>query len=131
LVLLAPHVFVEPVTLASIAAIREVYRTSDLKARLARHHAHVDDAFLGWADAWLDPQFAAWSIEAGVAGVSAPMLLIQGRDDDYGTLAQLDRIQAQATAPAVRLVLDHCGHAPQRDQDAVVLAAIVAFARSL
>jgi pimeloyl-ACP methyl ester carboxylesterase len=132
LALMAPHVFVEPVCIASIARIRETYRASgELKARLARHHAHVDDAFLGWADTWLAPEFLAWSIEDIVAGIAVPMLLIQGRDDEYGTLAQLDRIEARARGPTTRLVLDGCGHAPQRDREPAVLEAIVAFAASL
>jgi pimeloyl-ACP methyl ester carboxylesterase len=131
LVLLAPHVFVESISVASIARIRESYRTTDLRARLARHHAHVDDAFLGWADTWLAPEFLAWSIDDAVARITQPMLLIQGRDDEYGTLAQLDRIEAGAQGPASRLVLADCGHAPQRDQEEAVLEAIVAFAKSL
>ena len=131
LVLVAPHVFVEPITVESIARIRETYRTTDLRARLAKYHARVDDAFLGWADTWLRPEFLAWSIEALVAEVSRPMLLIQGRDDEYGTLEQLDRIEARAQAPVSRLVLDRCGHSPHRDQEAAVLDAIVAFARGL
>ena len=131
LALMAPHVFVEPITVASIARIRETYRTTDLRARLAKYHARVDDAFLGWADTWLRPEFLAWSIEALVADVRRPMLLIQGRDDEYGTLAQLDRIEARARAPVSRLVLDRCGHSPHRDQEAAVLDAIAAFARGL
>jgi pimeloyl-ACP methyl ester carboxylesterase len=125
LALMAPHVFVEAVTVASIARIRETYRTTDLRARLAKYHAHVDDAFLGWADTWLRPEFLAWSIEDLVPAVTQPMLLIQGRDDEYGTLEQLDRITARAQAPLSRLVLEACGHSPQRDQPAAVLDAIV------
>ena len=131
LVLMAPHVFVEPETVASIARIRETYRETDLQARLAKYHARVDDAFLGWADTWLRPEFLAWSIEDLVAGVSRPMLLIQGRDDEYGTLEQLDRIAARAQAPVSRLVLDRCGHSPHRDQEAAVLDAIADFALEL
>jgi pimeloyl-ACP methyl ester carboxylesterase len=131
LVLMAPHVFVEPVCVESIARIRESYRTTDLRTRLARHHAHVDDAFLGWADTWLTPEFLAWSIEDVVVHVTQPILLIQGRDDEYGTLAQIDRIEARAPGPATRLVLADCGHAPQRDQETAVLEAIVAFAKTL
>jgi pimeloyl-ACP methyl ester carboxylesterase len=131
LVLMAPHVFVEPNTVESIARIRETYRVTDLGARLAKYHARVDDAFLGWADTWLRPEFLAWSIEALVAGVSGPMLLIQGRDDEYGTLEQLDRIAARAQGPVARLVLERCGHSPHRDQEAAVLDATVGFARGL
>jgi len=131
LVLMAPHVFVEPICVASITRIRETYRTTDLRARLAKHHAHVDDAFLGWADTWLAPEFLAWSIEDLLPRVTVPMLLIQGLDDEYGTLAQLDRIEARAQGATTRLVLADCGHAPQRDQEAAVLEAIVAFVKGL
>jgi pimeloyl-ACP methyl ester carboxylesterase len=131
LVLMAPHAFVEPETVASIARIRETYRTSDLRARLAKYHAHVDDAFLGWADTWLLPEFLGWSIEDLLPAVVAPTLLIQGVDDEYGTLAQLDRIEAGVKGPVSRLVLDACGHSPQRDQEGTVLEAIVGFANGL
>jgi pimeloyl-ACP methyl ester carboxylesterase len=131
LALMAPHVFVEPICVESIARIRETYRTSDLKARLAKYHAHVDDAFLGWADTWLLPEFLAWSIEDLLPRVTQPLLLIQGRDDEYGTLAQLDRIEAAVKDPTSRLVLENCGHSPWRDQEAAVLTAIVAFAEQL
>jgi pimeloyl-ACP methyl ester carboxylesterase len=128
LVLMAPHVFVEPICLESIAKIRDTYLNTDLKQRLAKYHAHVDDAFLGWADTWLLPEFLSWSIEDLLASVTQPILLIQGRDDEYGTLAQLDRIEARVKGPASRLVLADCGHSPQRDQETAVLDAIVAFA---
>jgi pimeloyl-ACP methyl ester carboxylesterase len=131
LALMAPHVFVEPNTVESITRIRDTYRTSDLKARLARYHAHVDDAFLGWADTWLRPEFLSWSIEDLLPQVSAPTLVIQGRGDEYGTLAQLDRIQAAVGGPTSRLVLENCGHAPWREQEAAVLEAIAAFAAQL
>jgi pimeloyl-ACP methyl ester carboxylesterase len=129
LVLMAPHVFVEPICVASIGKIRASYFATDLKQRLAKYHARVDDAFLGWADAWLLPEFQAWSIEDLVARITQPMLLIQGRDDEYGTLAQLDRIEARAKGPTSRLVLAKCGHSPHRDQEAAVIDAIVGFVR--
>ena len=125
---MAPHVFVEPIGLDSIAKIRETYFKTDLKQRLAKYHARVDDAFLGWADVWLEPEFRAWSIEDLIDDIAAPVLLIQGRDDEYGTLAQLDRIEARAKVPVSRLVLDRCGHAPHRDQEAAVIEAIADFA---
>jgi pimeloyl-ACP methyl ester carboxylesterase len=131
LALMAPHVFVEQVCVDSIAHIRDTYRAGDLKSRLAKYHAHVDDAFLGWADIWLEPAFRQWSIEGLVVSVETPMLLIQGRDDEYGTLEQLDRIEARASAPTERLVLDRCGHSPYRDQEAAVADAIVAFAKDV
>jgi pimeloyl-ACP methyl ester carboxylesterase len=124
---LAPHVFIEPVTIDSIADIRAKYETSGLKDRLTRYHTRVDDAFLGWADIWLDPRFRDWNIEDVVPGITAPLLLIQGKQDEYGTLAQLDRIEARAQVPVTRLELEACGHAPQRDQEASVIDAIVRF----
>jgi pimeloyl-ACP methyl ester carboxylesterase len=131
LVLMAPHVFIEPVCIASITRIREAYRTTDLRDRLAKYHERVDDAFLGWADIWVAPEFLSWSIEPLVAGVGAPMLLIQGLEDEYGTLEQLDRIAARATLPTSRLELPRCGHSPHRDQPAAVLEAIATFVRDL
>jgi pimeloyl-ACP methyl ester carboxylesterase len=131
LALMAPHVFVEPVCKESIARIRETYRITDLRERLAKYHAHVDDAFLGWADTWLRPEFLSWSIEEMLPRLTQPILLIQGRDDEYGTLHQLDRIATRAQGPTSRLVLDHCGHSPHRDQETAVLDAIVGFIRGL
>jgi len=131
LALMAPHVFVETFNLDNIRRIRDRYTTTGLRQRLAKYHARVDDAFLGWADIWLDPAFLAWSIKDLLPGVTPPVLLIQGVDDEYGTLAQLDRIEAAVKGPTSRLVLAQCGHSPQRDQEAAVLAAIVAFARAI
>lgn len=128
LVLMAPHVFVEDVSLASIARIRDTYLATDLRSRLARYHARVDDAFLGWADAWLDPAFRDWSIEALAERIAVPVLIIQGVDDEYGTLAQIDRIAARVKGSIERIVLEACGHSPHRDQESAVLDAIAAFA---
>jgi pimeloyl-ACP methyl ester carboxylesterase len=128
---LAPHAFVEPVCVESIARVRQSYFDTDLKQRLAKRHTRVDDAFLGWADIWLDPEFLSWSIEDLLGGVDQPLLLVQGRDDEYGTLAQLDRIEARVQGPTRRLVLDRCGHSPHRDQETAVADAIVAFVQGL
>lgn len=127
LVLMAPHIFVEDVSLASIARIRETYFSTDLKTRLSRYHTHVDDAFLGWADSWLDPAFRDWSIEGLCERISAPVLLVQGVDDEYGTLAQIDGIASRVRGPVERLVLDACGHSPHRDQEQAVVEAIDRF----
>ena len=125
-VLMAPHVFVEGVTVASIARATEAYETTDLKTRLAKHHGHVNHAFLGWARIWLSPQFTTWSLGSEVSKLATPTLAIQGADDEYGTLAQLDAL-ASAPGPVQRLVLDRCGHSPHRDQEAAVLDAISGF----
>jgi pimeloyl-ACP methyl ester carboxylesterase len=126
-VLMAPHVVVEAISLESIARIRQVYNEGTLRDRLARHHAHVEDAFLGWADTWLDPAFASWTLEAEVARLRCPALLIQGEEDEYGTLKQLDIIASGAPGPVSKLVLPGCGHSPHRDKPAEVLDAIAAF----
>jgi pimeloyl-ACP methyl ester carboxylesterase len=130
-VLMAPHVFVEAVTLKSIAAIAEKYETSGLRQILAKHHAHVDDAFRGWSEIWLNPRFGTWSLGSEVQRLAVPTLLIQGEDDPYGTLAQLDAFEAAKSADITRLVLPLCGHSPHRDQEAAVLDAITVFTAKL
>src|SRR5579863_1351887 len=127
LVLEAPHVFVEDLAVRSIEAAREIYRTTDLKQRLARYHADPDNAFWGWNDIWLDPEFRRWNIEASLPGVTAPVLAIQGADDEYGTLAQLDAIERGVRGPVERLVLAQCKHSPHRDQPRATLEAIAQF----
>jgi pimeloyl-ACP methyl ester carboxylesterase len=131
LVAMAPHVIVEPICVESISRITEAYAEGPLRTRLARYHARVDDAFRGWSDIWLDPAFLDWSLDNEVRALNIPTLLIQGTDDEYGTLAQIDRIEQLAPNPVERLVLDQCGHSPHRDQEAAVLAAIVSFAARL
>jgi pimeloyl-ACP methyl ester carboxylesterase len=126
LALLAPHVIVEDVTVERIRETREAYVDGELRERMARHHDDVDAAFWGWCDVWLDPAFRAWSLEAEAARVRAPMLLIQGADDPYGTLEQLDRIEAAAPGPVERLVVPG-GHSPHLDEPAAVVSAIAAF----
>jgi pimeloyl-ACP methyl ester carboxylesterase len=130
LILEAPHVFVEDLSITSIEQTTTRFRDGDLRARLARHHQHVDVAFHGWSDVWLDPAFRAWNIEEYLARVHCPVLLIQGTGDEYGTLRQLDAIEEQVAGPVQRLVLAGCGHAPHRDQRTEVLSAVKAFVSS-
>jgi pimeloyl-ACP methyl ester carboxylesterase len=131
-VAMAPHVFVEDVTIASIARARDAYRSTDLRARLLRHHGdNVDCAFLGWSGAWLDPAFRSWNIEAEIEKVACPMLLVQGEDDEYGTLAQLTSIARHARVPVTTCILARCGHSPQRDRPEATLEAIGAFTGAL
>ena len=131
LALLSPHVFVEERSIQGIAAARAAYRTTDLPERLGRYHTDPDATFRGWNDIWLSPEFRSWNIEASVAGIEAPMLVVQEDGDEYGTLAQLDRIEAGVKGPTSRLVLADCGHSPQRDQEAAVIEAIAAFVTGL
>ena len=126
LVLLAPHVVVEDVSVDAIAAARTAYTETDLRDRLARHHDDVDVVFRGWNDAWLDPRFREWNITDRLPGVTAPVLVIQGADDPYGTTRQLDLIAAGVRGPLERLVLPGLGHAPHLEAPDVVLPAVVA-----
>ena len=118
-VAVAPHVFVEDVSIASIAKARTAYETTDLRERLARHHDDVDSAFYGWNDVWLAPAFRSWNIERDIASVSCPVLAVQGEDDEYGTLAQVRAIARRL--PKTRLlVIPKCGHSPHRDQPEIL-----------
>ena len=128
LVLMAPHVFVEDISIDGIKTAREAWETTNLRERLQRHHGdNVDIAFLGWNDSWLNPGFRTWDITGFLPLIIAPVLAVQGRDDDYGTLAQVDAIERSCGGPVTKLVLDDCGHAPQKDQTAAVLDAICSF----
>lgn len=124
---LAPHVFVEELSLRSIAAIRTQYVGGELRKRMAPHHTDVDATFYGWNDIWLNPEFRAWNIKSEIERITAPILCIQGCDDEYGTLAQIDAIAARAQAPVDRVILARCGHAPQRDRTDMTLATIAGW----
>jgi pimeloyl-ACP methyl ester carboxylesterase len=123
---LAAHVMVEDVSVASITAAKTTYETTDLRAKLARHHADVDSAFLGWNRIWLAPEFRGWNIEEYLPRIACPVLAIQGEDDEYGTMEQMRRIGAQV-ADVRMLELEDCRHSPHRDQPEAVLAAVTRF----
>jgi len=121
LIVEAPHVFVEPVTVASIAAVRDRYRSTDLRERLARHHgANVDTLFESWAATWLSDEFRDWNIETYLAAITCPTLVIQGADDEYGTARQVNAVANGVSGEVATVLLDACGHSPHIDQrDAV------------
>ena len=121
--IMAPHVFVEDVTIAGIVQARAAWDQGKLKEPLGRVHDDPDGAFFGWNDGWLNPAFRAWNIEAELPLIRCPVLAIQGHDDQYGTMEQLDRI-ARGVPHATLLKLEQCGHAPQRDQPETVMQAI-------
>ena len=131
LVLMAPHVFVEDLTVESIAAIKEVWKTTDMGARLGRYHRDADHTFWAWNDIWLLPAFKRWNIEALVPKITAPMMVIQGLDDEYGTPAQCEAIKAGASGPCELVMLESCKHSPHRDQPERTLQAIGRFLNSL
>ena len=124
LVCLAPHVFVEDESIDGIAAAREQFESTDMADRLGRYHDDPEAAFRGWNDVWLSDAFRAWNIEDRLPAVTAPVLLVQGTDDQYGTLAQLDAIDAAVRGGCERLVLDGAGHSPHLDARDEVVAAI-------
>jgi len=129
LVLLAPHVFVEPISVTSIEAVRIAYLETDLRRRLAKYHADVDSAFWGWNGIWLDPRFRRWNIESEIANLRCPVLAVQGCEDEHGTLDQVHAIRRRIPGTRV-VVLENCRHSPQRDQPERLLEAIVAFIAS-
>ncbi|PKO40908.1 MAG: alpha/beta hydrolase [Betaproteobacteria bacterium HGW-Betaproteobacteria-6] len=124
---MAPHEFVEEVTLAGIREARAAWQTTDLPKRLARyHHEQTERVFLDWNDTWLSPAFRDWNIEACLPRIRCPVLAIQGEDDEYATMRQIDVIAERV--PDTQLVkLADCGHSPHRDQEDSVLAALTAF----
>lgn len=126
LIVLAPHIMVEEVSLRSIAQAREVYLTTDLRQRLARYHDDPDSAFWGWNDVWLSPGFRSWSIEAEVNKIQVPLLAVQGVDDEYGTLEQIRGI-ARRVPQTELLEVAHCGHSPHKDQPATLMQAVQQF----
>jgi pimeloyl-ACP methyl ester carboxylesterase len=132
LILEAPHVFAEPQGLESIAQIRVIYETDDLREHLARHHgANVDIAFRGWNDVWLDPEFRAWNIEEYLPSIAAPILILQGDDDEYGTWRQVEAIQRQSGGPVKAIEIRDCGHSPHREHPKRTLRNMAAFVRRL
>ncbi len=125
-IVLAPHIVVEDLSVASIEQTRIAYQGTDLRQRLARYHDDPDSAFWGWNRIWLHPPFRQWSIEAEIAAIGCPLLAVQGVDDEYGTLEQVRGI-ARRVAQTELLELPACGHSPHRDQPAAVIAAAKTF----
>ncbi len=131
LVCMAPHVFVEPESIAGIERARIAFESSDMSDRMGRYHQDPTATFRGWNDVWLSDEFRSWNIEGRLGGVTAPVLAIQGRADQYGTLAQLDAIEAGVSGSFERLVLDDVGHSPHTEARGEVVAALVEFIAGL
>jgi pimeloyl-ACP methyl ester carboxylesterase len=131
LALLAPHVFVEDVSITGIEAARQAYDGTDLPARLARHHRDGEATFRGWNDVWLSPEFRTWNIEDRLPAIDCPLLLVQGTDDAYGTTAQLDAIERGVSGPVDRVVLPGVGHSPHLEAPVATRDAVVAFVRRI
>jgi pimeloyl-ACP methyl ester carboxylesterase/GNAT superfamily N-acetyltransferase len=129
-VAIAPHVFVEELCINEIARVRDTYKDTDLRERMARHHRDPDAAFFGWNDVWLDPAFPQWNITDDIARITCALLLIQGERDQYGTMAQLDAIEQRAAGPVRRVHLD-CQHSPPTECPDETVEAIAGFLESL
>jgi len=127
-ILLAPHIVVEPLSVASIAAAGDAYRTTDLPRRLAKYHDDADAVFRRWNAIWLAPEFRDWSIRDELDAIRCPLLAVQGLDDEYGTLAQILGIAARVPGTEL-LELPDCGHSSHRDQPDAVIAAVAEFVR--
>jgi pimeloyl-ACP methyl ester carboxylesterase len=127
IVAMAPHVFVEDISVKSIAEAKTAFETTDLPQKLGRHHADAAKTFRGWNDIWLHPGFRAWNIEEVLPHVYCPVLAIQGFDDEYGSMAQIDAIAKQVGGPVELLRLANCRHSPHRDQPDAVIRAIAHF----
>ncbi len=130
LILEAPHVFVEDLSVASITEAKVNYQSTELPQKLARHHAHVDATFWGWNDIWIDPDFRSWNIEEYLAAIRCPVLCIQGEEDEYGTIAQVEAIKAQVPQTEIVMV-PNCRHSPHRDQSEQTLERMVEFVTRL
>jgi pimeloyl-ACP methyl ester carboxylesterase len=131
LVLEAPHVFVEDVTVASIANVRASYGSSDLRERLERHHGtNADALFEYWTRVWLSDEIRHWIIEEYLPAIACPTLVIQGADDEYGTPKQVQSVAGGVSGKIETLLLEACGHSPHIDQREAVEAAALTFARA-
>jgi pimeloyl-ACP methyl ester carboxylesterase len=128
LVLIAAHVFNEPLSRETIEAVGRGFRETDLRERLERYHGeNVDCAFWGWHDVWRSEAFQHWSIEEYLRSIAVPTLVVQGADDNFGTLKQVDVIVAGVSGPVERVMIDACGHSPHRDQPEILLETIARF----
>lgn len=127
-IVVAPHLFVEDISITSIAAAREAYLHGGLRERLARHHDDVDSAFFGWNDVWLSDAFRNWNITQELDRIRSPLLAVQGEEDEYGTMRQVTGIRDRLPSTAV-LALPRCGHSPHRDQPEALIDAVETFMR--
>jgi len=124
---IAPHVFVEPESVAGIEAAKAEFESTEMVTKMARYHDDPEATFRGWNDVWLSPEFRDWNIEERLPDITAPVLLVQGTDDRYGTMAQIDAIGAGVSGPCERLVVHDVGHAPHLEARDVVADAIADF----
>ena len=126
----APHVFLEDISIAGIREAKEAFETGSLMGRLETYHGeNTEPMFYAWADTWLDPAYSSWSIEDQLPKVHAPVLLIQGEDDNYGSPEQLRRIAAGVSGESEIMLLPDCGHSPHAEKRDEVFEATLRFLR--
>ncbi|MBL4646787.1 MAG: alpha/beta hydrolase [Hyphomicrobiales bacterium] len=131
LVLMAPHFFTEEMGLSEIAKAKTAFETTDMRDRMAKYHRDPDNTFRGWNDSWLHEDFARWNIGEVVDYFRIPTLAIQGKQDPYGSLAQVDEIETRSYAPVDTLILDECGHAPFLDHPQMIVDEVADFVARL
>ena len=129
--LIAPHFIVEDISVASIATIKTAYETSELKAKLTRWHSDVDNAFYGWNGAWLDPKFRSWDISEYLAYIRVPVAILQGADDEYGTVRQIEIARQECYCPVDVTEIPGAGHQPHREAPGATLEAVSEFANAV
>jgi pimeloyl-ACP methyl ester carboxylesterase len=127
LAMIAPHFVVEELSLRSIAEAKEAYQQGALKAKLARWHGDVDNAFHGWNGAWLDPQFRGWDISEYLAYIRVPIAILQGASDQYGTPRQIEIAEQECYCPVEVTIIPGAGHSPQREAPQLTLTTIADF----
>jgi pimeloyl-ACP methyl ester carboxylesterase len=130
-VMIAPHFIVEDISVSSIAGIKQAYETTNLRSKLARWHSDVDNAFYGWNGAWLDQKFRDWDISEYLAYIRVPVVILQGADDQYGTIRQIEIAQQECYCPVDVTIIPGAGHSPHREAPETTLNAILEFARGI
>jgi pimeloyl-ACP methyl ester carboxylesterase len=127
----APHVLIEQHNMNGIRTARQTFESTDLPKKLARHHRDPAKTFYGWHDAWMSPEFQSWNVENILPGIHCPLMAIQGEDDAYGTMAQLDAIARQVSGPCELVKLADCGHTPHKEQPEKTFEAVTRFVGDL
>ncbi len=126
-ILMAPHFFAEPESVTAIAKVKTAFETTALREKLSRYHLDVEGAFYGWNQTWLNPAFLKWNIEDALPGIQVPVLVIQGLDDEYGTLKQIEVLEKSLGHSPDKLILEGCGHAPHLEREDQVLKKVLSF----
>jgi pimeloyl-ACP methyl ester carboxylesterase len=129
--MIAPHFIVEDISVTSIAGIKTAYETTDLRSKLARWHDDVDNAFYGWNGAWLDPNFRDWDISEYLAYIRVPVAILQGADDQYGTIRQIEIAREECYCPVDVTIIPGAGHSPHREAPGATLNAMAEFVRAV